>query len=84
MVVLNPGEAAEFIAKNRSRYDQSLRDLIPAARAAVDALKDAGRPATACTLEAKLIQAELLDEELQDKMREAPEAFLAAVMATRR
>jgi hypothetical protein len=83
VVVANPLEAEEalkFIQKNRSDRAGLLNDLLPLARAAVDALKDAGRAATASTLAAKIFEIDVLDEELHGKVSANPDAFLRGLM----
>lgn len=70
--------------QNRSAYSDALREMLPAARAAVDALKDAGRSATACTLESKLFTLDALDQEMERQIRDGPDAFMAAVELTLR
>jgi hypothetical protein len=75
-------EAKELINNNRQANIVAMNELIPVARAAVDALKDAGKLATANSLEAKLFTVDALDQELREKVLQYPLAFLQAVAAS--
>jgi hypothetical protein len=76
---MSPEQAKAALMTNRSAYNLAMRDLIPVARAAVDALKDAGRPATASTLESKLFSVEALETDMEEMIKNDPLAFLVAM-----